>query len=232
MPDTTEWRLDVDLGLWSMTGTANFQGIVHSESTTWSVATQWATRQISSMFSIPANARSSYAFGPTEYSIGPFVVTASGEGGTGMFIDANNYQYRWNESVRGSAACAQDVETARVRAAERSEARTRAVSRAEELLLSMMCESQRESYRLDGTFEVMGSHGNLYRIERGTSGNVLWLGQDGQFLGRLCAHPTMRDSWLPMPDVALAQMLAITTDERAFVNAANVHAGGRPTFTT
>jgi hypothetical protein len=38
----------------------------------------------------------------------------------------------------------------------------------------------------------------------------------------------MNEHWLPDQDVALAQMLALTTDEAAFVRLANVHRGRRP----
>jgi hypothetical protein len=107
-------------------------------------------------------------------------------------------------------------------------ARVHANSRAEELLLAMLNEAQRRSYRLNGTFEVIGSHGNLYRIHRGKAGNVEWIKPDGKFGGKLCAHPTERDDWLPVPDVMLAQMVDLITDERAFIRVANVHQGDRP----
>jgi hypothetical protein len=81
---------------------------------------------------------------------------------------------------------------------------------------------------LTGEFEVMGSAGGLYRIRRGTSGNVDWIDHDGSVGARLCAHPTMADGWMPDQGVAVAQLLALTTDEAGFVRMANVHAGRRP----
>lgn len=111
---------------------------------------------------------------------------------------------------------------------QRDISRTQAISRAEELLLSLLSENQRQQYRLTGIFEVIGSAGTLYRIERGTAGNIVWIKPDGEIGGRLCAHPEMRESWLPVQDVAVAQLLALTTDEKAFVRVANVHEGRRP----
>lgn len=100
--------------------------------------------------------------------------------------------------------------------------------RAEELLLSLLDARQLESYRLHGEFEVMGSAGGHYRIKRGTMGNIEWIRPDGQRGGTLCVHPTTRHGVLPMRDVHLAQLLALTTDEVGFLNLANVHTGQRP----
>lgn len=114
------------------------------------------------------------------------------------------------------------------RSEARALARTAARDRADELLQSMLSEQQREAYRLTGEFEVMGSAGGVYRIRRGTSGNVDWIAPDGTVGARLCAHPEMREGWMPDQDVALAQMLALRTDEAGFIGMANVHAGRRP----
>lgn len=100
--------------------------------------------------------------------------------------------------------------------------------RALQLLSELLDEAQQASYRLDGFFEIMGSEGTLYRVRRGTSGNVEWIKPDGTVGGKLCAHPTMREQWLPTEDVVIAQMLALTTDERAWLAVANLHAGQRP----
>ncbi len=112
---------------------------------------------------------------------------------------------------------------------QRAASRTQAISRAEELLLSMLNPEQVASYTEQGHFDVIGSEGGRYRIEKGVSGNVLWIpeGSD-RMAGRLCAHPSMRDGWLPTPDVAVAQLLALQTNEREFVGVANLHHGQRP----
>lgn len=112
---------------------------------------------------------------------------------------------------------------------ERETARTSAESKAERLLMSFLNADQQAQYRQDKSFDVMGSAGNVYRIRRGSAGNVDWIRPDGSVGGRFCAHPDMyTEGVLPLPDVAVAQMLALTTDERGFLRIANVHAGTRP----
>lgn len=132
---------------------------------------------------------------------------------------------RWDDAF---AVVRAGAEQQQQRRAILAAARVEATSRAESLLLEMLSQSQRERYQLLGEFEVMGSAGTLYRIKRGVSGNIEWVKPDGVVGGRLCAHPTMRDGWLPTEDVVLAQFLALTTDEPAFLRLANVHAGSRP----
>jgi hypothetical protein len=113
--------------------------------------------------------------------------------------------------------------------AARDRSRVEASNRADDLLLSMLSPEQRESYFLNNHFEVIGSCGNRYRIREGVSGNIDWLDDEtGEVKGRLCAHPTMERDWLPVQDVAVAQLLALTTDEMSFVRVANVHWGQRP----
>lgn len=103
-----------------------------------------------------------------------------------------------------------------------------AESRAEKLLRSMLTADQKAMLTAHGYFEVFGSAGNLYRINWGTAGNVDHIDHDGRRAAVLCAHPDMREQWLPTADVMLAQMLALMTDEPAFIRKANVHAGRRP----
>lgn len=121
-----------------------------------------------------------------------------------------------------------DHEQREAEIALRRQERVTADHRGEELLLSLLDDNQREAYRLDGTFMIIGSCGTVYRIHRGTAGNIEWVKPDGEVGGRLCAHPTMREHRLPTPDVMLAQALALMTDEREFVRIANVHQGVRP----
>jgi len=128
------------------------------------------------------------------------------------------------EAVADEMARRPIVSNCRIRAASRTEA----IARGEALLLSLLDEAQQASYRRDGCFEVIGSHGTRYRVTRGTSGNILWIASNGDVGGRLCAHPTMEEQWLPTADVMLAQMLALTTDEREFLRVANVHEGRVP----
>lgn len=114
---------------------------------------------------------------------------------------------------------------------ERAERRTAAVQRATQTLLGILDDTQQAAYQADRTFEVIGSLGGRYRIRPGSTGNVDWIDPDtSQVGGVLCAHPILWDGHghLPDPDVALAQMLALSTDEAYFVQAANVHRGRRP----
>lgn len=108
----------------------------------------------------------------------------------------------------------------------RDRERRRVTEVAESLLLSVLDDVQRASYLNTKIFEVIGSHGGRYRIGYGTMGNVTAYDEDGQRIGDLCCHPS--GPLLPVPDVMLAQMLHITTDEADFVDTANVHSGRRP----
>jgi len=122
------------------------------------------------------------------------------------------------------------------------ERRATATARARETLFRFLTPAQREQYESTGRFEVIGSAGGRYSIGPGSQGNVHWLDDDGTFLGELCAHPTeLADAahpheeyryrrMIPEPDVHLAQMLHLLTDERGWVDTANVHSGRGPRF--
>lgn len=86
-------------------------------------------------------------------------------------------------------------------------------------------------YEADRVFEVIGSRGGRYRIRPGHMANVDALDPvTGEVTGRLCAHPDLWDGHgtLPDPDIALGQLLHLTTDEPGFCRLANVHGGRRP----
>lgn len=111
----------------------------------------------------------------------------------------------------------------------RQAGRAVAIARATDLLLMLLDPVQRVAYEADRAFEVVGSHGGLYRIRPGSVGNVDVLDAvTREVTGRLCAHPSMVDGHLPDPDVAVAQLLHLTTDEPRFCRTANVHRGRRP----
>jgi hypothetical protein len=119
----------------------------------------------------------------------------------------------------------------RQRQEERQRARAAVNDRALALLMSVLDEVQAEAYRRDQTFEVVGSHGGLYRIRPGIMANVDALNPTTrEFIGRLCAHPREYDANgdLPEADLALGQLLDLTSDEPGFVRDANVHRGRRP----
>lgn len=113
---------------------------------------------------------------------------------------------------------------------DRIAAQESARTRARNTLLEFLTPEQRTEYEAHDHFVCTGSEGNRYRIERGSAGNVVYLDERGEAAGRLCAHPSMSEHWLPDQDVALAQMLALMTNERNFVRIANVHRGRAPEF--
>lgn len=112
----------------------------------------------------------------------------------------------------------------REQAEERRRQHREAEERAEALLLSFLSEEQQHSYHGGQWFEVVGSAGGRYRIRQGVVGNVDWLNEYGAAGGSLCCHPI---AGLPIPDVMLAQMLALITDEEAFVRLSNRYSGAR-----
>lgn len=113
-------------------------------------------------------------------------------------------------------------ERIRRNARELEEADEEADARAEALLLSFLSEEQQRNYRDGQWFEVVGSAGGRYRIRQGMVGNIDWLDEDGAAAGSLCCHPVYS---LPHPDIMLAQMLALITDEKAFVRLAHRYYG-------
>lgn len=99
---------------------------------------------------------------------------------------------------------------------EREQARRRSL----ELLRSLLSDGQWASYREKGWFEVRGSSGRRWRIRSsGQAGNVdLMPETGGERDATYCAHPP---DGLPDPDAHAAQMLALVTDDEAFVRVAN-----------
>jgi hypothetical protein len=105
-------------------------------------------------------------------------------------------------------------------------------TRARELLTGFLNDLQKAQYERDGKFDIVGSDGTLYRIGPGTNGNVEWIDPTtGTVKGRLCAHPRHIDHEglrIPDPDLHLGQLLALTTDEKAWLEVANLHRGEWP----
>jgi hypothetical protein len=103
---------------------------------------------------------------------------------------------------------------------ERMRRRARVNDRAEELLLSLLSDDQCFSYTQNGWFEVRGSAGGLYRINRrGQAGNVDELPAPGApRIASYCIHPAGN---FPDADAHAAQYLALVTDEDEFRRVAN-----------
>lgn len=116
---------------------------------------------------------------------------------------------------------------------ERHAAATAAETRGRDTLRRLLTAEQRDDFDAFERFFVTGSHGGHYRIRPGTNGNVDFYASagDGTPAARLCAHPELSmPGWrddanrtLPLADVALAQLLHITTDEPGWLAIANVH---------
>ena len=132
----------------------------------------------------------------------------------------------WNhayEETREEALARDLAETAwREADARRAREFREAKDRALELLGMVLSADQMASYREKGWFEVRGSKGRRWRIRANSvAGNVDLMPEIGEVReATLCCHPREQ---LPAPDVHLAQMLALVTDEDEFMRVANVH---------
>lgn len=106
-------------------------------------------------------------------------------------------------------------EEARRKTAERRAAVER---QATTLLLSYLSPEQSAQYRQSNSFDVVGSLGGNYRVSYGRAENISRR-TDG---ATLCCGPRSDDQGerLPIPDVMLAQYLALITDEAAFLRVA------------
>lgn len=117
-------------------------------------------------------------------------------------------------------------------AVRRAEMRA-AEQRATALLRSLLTPDQLAEMDDRETITVRGSEGTLFRLTvTHYDGNVRWLDEHGVERGRMCAHPVAWDGegTLPRPDIIAGQVLALRTDERAFVRIANRFDGAMPTY--
>jgi hypothetical protein len=152
-------------------------------------------------------------------------------------IEVQDVRMTINAPVVDQAAAQAEVERVALAAAEHREQAVREFAAAQErraavqvrarsLLESLLSEEQRNSLRHHGRFQVTGSRGRRYCINaNGQSGNVDLLDDAGGIMGKFCAHPA---GYLPDPDAWAAQLLALMTDEEAFLRVANLHWGHRP----
>jgi hypothetical protein len=95
-----------------------------------------------------------------------------------------------------------------------------AATRAKALLLELLTEEQKAEYAEFEYFHVIGQSGKLYRIKRGSAGNVYSIGLDGNEEHKYCIHA--RDS-VPHEDNMIAQYGLLRTDEEQFLSLANRH---------
>lgn len=107
------------------------------------------------------------------------------------------------------------------RAATERRIAAEAEKRAEELLLAILTEEQRRTYRAHRYVVVEGRSGRRYRVRRCRVGNVDVVDRRGMIESRLCCHPAV---WCPDQDTMAAQLLHIQHNEDDFVRRANYHA--------
>jgi len=99
--------------------------------------------------------------------------------------------------------------------------------RANELLMAVLDESQREDLAHRGAFQlkVLSRDGSTrrYEISRGRTGNVYQLDEAGNRIFKFCAHPKVA---CPNEDTMLAQKLMLEANEEGFLGIANRSAYG------
>lgn len=110
-------------------------------------------------------------------------------------------------------------------AAERA-ARELAERKAYELMMTYLTPEQREEFERFQRFHVIGKEGNLYRIKKGSHGNVELIEVEGEgeaavqrAVESLCFQPSGQ---IPCFDAMLAQKLALETDEEDARRIANI----------
>lgn len=116
-----------------------------------------------------------------------------------------------------------------------------AAERALGTLLGLLTAEQRDEYARHGYFHVVGSEGRLYRILKGSSGNirrVISKDDPGKGEAAFCVHSVSRvdhtmeehglvPGHLPHEDHMIQQMLHLMIDEREILAKANIHWGTR-----
>ena len=122
----------------------------------------------------------------------------------------------------------QETEDQRAAREEQERERQAVRDRALELLRSLLTDEQWASYQDKGWFEVRGRSGRRWRVRnRGQSGNIDLMPEIGEERdATYCAHPP---GGLPDADAHAAQMLALVTDDEAFLRVANRHWQRPPT---
>jgi hypothetical protein len=133
-----------------------------------------------------------------------------------------SYDYSsWANQPRLSQAEITAIEARHRREAEARRARLQvADARAHQLLLSVLTGNEARSYIERGFFELRGSAGGWWRINRdGQAGNVDELAAPGgPRVASWCCHPP---DHLPDADAHLAQLLQLVTDEDGFRRTGN-----------
>ena len=135
-------------------------------------------------------------------------------------------QRRADEAQRQMEEASRRRLEAEQRWARLEEDRILAQVRGLELLHMLLTDEQRAQYDLNAVVPVRGSEGGMYEIDtlqNGVHGNIVKVDEHGCRLGRVCVAPRMRvdGQALPLADGWVGQLLAIKTDERAFIRTGN-----------
>lgn len=105
---------------------------------------------------------------------------------------------------------------------QRRQERAEADRKAQKLLGSCLTKRQRKTLREQSYFDVRSirsdGQATVYRIHRGSQGNVYEVDADGRQVRRFCIHPID----VPAADAMLAQKLLLETDPAAFERIANI----------
>jgi len=118
----------------------------------------------------------------------------------------------------------QKAENVARRAREKKEANERIAKRAaakekaEELLLSLLDENQREDLKENNSFVILSELEKRYRIRRGRVMNVTELDEQNKRIASYCAHPFMS---VPDADTMVSQLLMLQHNEQEFLSIAN-----------
>jgi hypothetical protein len=128
----------------------------------------------------------------TATSAGWTTLTWSPTMGAGSITGGVNSTVRLNPYIPLEQE-ARYVERQRQAAGRRTQ-RGGARTRARATLLEFLSPEQRTQYEEYEHFVVIGSEGGRYRIEPGSAGNVVYLDEHDDLVGRLCAHPSMREN--------------------------------------
>jgi hypothetical protein len=99
------------------------------------------------------------------------------------------------------------------------EAQRVASARAEQLLLSVLCEESRRQLATAGFFTVRAQSGKVYQIHRGRTRNVRWRDPATGRTLYYCCHPAEH---VPDADTMLSQKLMLELQEAEFLRLANV----------
>lgn len=142
--------------------------------------------------------------------------------------DGTNAWVAWSGVLGEQVAAYKEARKARKKrereARRRAKQVQRAKAKAEMLLHENLTDEQRHELREYRYFTVHSKdRKRVYRVHRGTIGNVEHVDDEGQMIAKYCVHPCS----VPEPDVMLAQKLHLEHDDQEVLKIANLQAGQR-----